>query len=428
MFQIWFNKDHSGSGSAWRIGYTNNYWFVNSDSNDWGASKWKPQKVGGREWPPDFVSQMANGDAPSVRIIPHSTSTENDFSEYVHFVAWLLLESTGRIYYILFLIMLATFSCILGYVFFRWGKKQALFNVPMGGVLVAGELIEQLQENSGHGSALQQHGGSNAPGNVAIGRSADSLESVRQHEVAVSGEQKGCVYVFDENDGPESTGDSTYIVIQVRYCRFGPPLLPTYEADGSLRWDVPDPSLRFDAYLAIAMERLTGKSWADRISPHLRGVYLAKYQAVVKQKDWRELWDVLLKPFGEQRMQYRTVHGNAKGPDIFFGVEAKPLVAQEEELANTEPSQRASTSIDATTSSLDMNSNNTPRTASSPSPEINSGDGLQLPNAAYWLDFWQNTGIPQQRTFVDFAHHVNASEFRRTKSLPDLADLANRED
>ena len=125
---------------------------------------------------------------------------------------------------------------------------------------------------------MQRRWGSAAPGARTIGGIIDSSEwgsTLKQHEVAVSGEQKGCVYIYDRNDG--TNDDDTYIVVQVRYCRVGFPLLPTYEADGSLRWEVPDPNLRLDTYLAITLERLTGKSWADRISPHLRGVYLASY-------------------------------------------------------------------------------------------------------------------------------------------------------
>ena len=109
--------------------------------------------------------------------------------------------------------------------------------------------MQGFQDDSGHGSVLQQRRGSDASGASTIGRIIDSSEwasTLKQHEVAVSGEQKGCVYIYDRNDG--TNDDDTYIVVQVRYCRVGPPLLPTYEADGSLRWEVPDPGLRFDTY------------------------------------------------------------------------------------------------------------------------------------------------------------------------------------
>jgi hypothetical protein len=229
-------------------------------------------------------------------------------------------------------------------------------------------------------------------------------------------------------------------VIQVRHCRSGPPLLPTYDADGSLSWVVSaDPYLRFDTYLAITLERLTGKSWSHRISQHLHDVKLVNYQAVVKQEDWRELWDTLMKPFGEQRMAYRHIHRVPAGPDIYFGVEAKPSFAPENQKpGKTELTESTGDQADASLERVDLTSCNEETTASSgsarsSSPEINpsgpfkdqQGDGIQLPKAADWLDFWQNTGIPQQRTFVDFAQHVNEREFRRTMSLP---DLANHED
>ena len=195
MFQIWWNSDYLGA--SWRIGYTHHHWFVNSDPHDWGETKWKPQKIGGPDWPPNFASQMAKGDVPSLRIIPSSTSTEHDFMEYIRYY-----------YYYAVMMSLVAASCIVGKNYFAKRKKHAL--------------------DSGHGSA---------PKNVAIKRSVEeSVSTLKQHEVEVSGEQNGYVYVFDGNDG--TTDDYTYIVIQVRYCRVGPPLLPIYEADGSLRWEV----------------------------------------------------------------------------------------------------------------------------------------------------------------------------------------------
>ena len=40
QFQIWW-KDNN-----WRLGYTNNHWYLNDDPDDWQTSKWVPQKCG----------------------------------------------------------------------------------------------------------------------------------------------------------------------------------------------------------------------------------------------------------------------------------------------------------------------------------------------------------------------------------------------
>ena len=62
-------------------------------------------------------------------------------------------------------------------------------------------------------------------------RETDEVTSMlKQHEVVVDGEQKGIVYCFDS---PETDDEETLIVIQVRHCKCGPPLLPTYTPDGS---------------------------------------------------------------------------------------------------------------------------------------------------------------------------------------------------
>jgi hypothetical protein len=270
---------------------------------------------------------------------------------------------------------------------------------------------------------------------------------LKQHEVVVLGEQKGIAYCFDS---PETDEEETLLVIQVRHCRCGSPLLPTYTPDGILTWVVSDdPYLHFAKYLVMTLEVLTGKSWSTRIFPNLHNVVLARYQAAVDQEDWREIWDTLLKPFGEQRTVYRRINRVSRGtaPDIFFGVEAKP--AEDSPLDSPSPDidsddrtddkrcEPHSTAISRVTA---VDSDTLSPATSAPSdrtrtsskervPErigtesggTESNDGFRLPRASEWIEFWQNTEIPQQRTFVDFAQHVNASEFlRRARSAPQL--------
>ena len=57
------------------------------------------------------------------------------------------------------------------------------------------------------------------------------------------------------------------------------------------------------------------------------------------QEDWREIWDTLLKPFGEQRVIYRRMYKVTTAPDIFFGVEAK--ATEISELPDNDRDERA---------------------------------------------------------------------------------------
>ena len=52
--------------------------------------------------------------------------------------------------------------------------------------------------------------------------------------------------------------------------------------------------------------------------------------------------------------------------------------------------------------------------------------GVLLPQAADWLDFWQNSAIPQQRTFIDFAEAVHEQQsLRRVHSSPNIISQEN---
>jgi hypothetical protein len=147
---------------------------------------------------------------------------------------------------------------------------------------------------------------------------------LKQHEVVILGEQKRIAYCFNS---PETDERETFIVIQVRHCRRGPPLLPKHNYDGSLSWVVSDDRfMDFATYLATTLEVLTNKSWSTRIFPNLRNVVLVRYQAAVNQEDWHEIFDTLLEPFGEQRMIYRKINKVKTAPDIFFGVRAIGIV------------------------------------------------------------------------------------------------------
>jgi hypothetical protein len=439
QFQIWFNQDH------WRIGYSASYWYVNSDPDDWGGTKWLPQAVGSQKFPPDFVSLKANGGAPPLTITPSTNARENDYGEYFTFFAWYVSAHPIQSSAVPALLLLCIFTARMLYI---QGKKRAISGVPKGTVIFSAEFAQQVQDELSSTQQIQdspvsESSRSTAVSAVTMGKMVDYTDThettdelvvvLKQHEVVVCNEPKGCVYVFDGNDGTDD--EDTFIVVQVRHCPKGPPLLPYHQADGTLGWMVAaDPYMPFATYLAITMERLTKEDWSGKILPHLRNVYLVRYQAVIQQRDWQKLWDTLMKPFGEQRTTYRKRHRCSVSPDIYFGVEAKPCEASEipsdavlHENDTSELPIREDLSTSSGTNHDDISytgsRSTTTATSSNERRRMEASDGIALPKATEWLEYWQATEIPQTRTFVDFADHVNVQNkqlLRRVVSSPSI--------
>jgi hypothetical protein len=228
------------------------------------------------------------------------------------------------------------------------------------------------------------------------------------------GKQGGAVYVFD------APSEERYVVVGVCRCTHGPPLLPGEASGGGLEWTPPDtPELHLATYLATCMRRFSGVDWSDRIASHLNDQPLVFYHAAVKEDHWRELWDTMMKPFAEQRTLYRRIHKTKKAPELFFGV--KPRIASRE----LDVSTAGSTSQTGHASSGDAGAS-----AATTGPSVwETEEGLRLPGAEAWLEFWRHTDIPTNRTFVDFAQSLTESVFpRRSTSSPDLSNLVVSED
>jgi hypothetical protein len=188
--------------------------------------------------------------------------------------------------------------------------------------------------------------------------------------------------------------------------------------------------MHISTYLAITLRRLSGEDWSQRIFPHLSGNYLVRYQACVREEHWRELWDLLLKPFNAQRSEYRRIHNTHRAPDIFFGVKAKtcqpeampiPDVGKSEKDMSTDASEGKRE--DDTTIASDGKPDD-----SSDSKRDDSSDGIPLPGAPEWLEFWNHTEIPTQRTFIEFASNLSQTLPRRSTSEPDLSRLVDGKD
>jgi hypothetical protein len=187
------------------------------------------------------------------------------------------------------------------------------------------------------------------------------------------------------------------------------------------------------------MRLLHGQDWSARIWQHLDDENLVRYQAAVREEDWRTLWDTLLKPFAAMRLVYRGTYKCRKAPDVFFGVNARFVQrtdrtsdgSTEPDHGNDrtsdesiEPSHRhdliSDESIEPSHGNDRSSDQSTERSPSGPS------DGVPLPNATEWLDWWSEQDIPQQRTFVEFASDLGSLPLLpRSNSLPDLRDTAN---
>jgi hypothetical protein len=149
---------------------------------------------------------------------------------------------------------------------------------------------------------------------------------------------------------------------------------------------------------------LKQEDWSGRIMQVLNGKNLPRYQAAVKEGYWGSLWENMLKPFTSQRNAYRGYYKCKKAPDLWFGVNGR-FVDVEEGTA---------------TDGLSHNSQGeVPIEKAVASTELN--EGVPLPAAAEWLEFWSQHTFPQQRTFIEFASNLGEITLPpRSSSLSDL--------
>jgi hypothetical protein len=288
---------------------------------------------------------------------------------------------------ILFLIAI---SVLLGYMF--RGRKK----LPHGIVLSAEELIA-------HADDLRVLG-------VGHDTLASKYSGPRKAEAVTFNDRKSTVYVFDGD-----TESETYVVIEMRGCIKGPPLLPPRHSDGSTLWRQPDDlHIPLASYIIELMMLLRQEDWSGRVVQELDGKRLARYQAAVQERFWRILWDALLKPFTAQRTAYRGYNKCRKAPDLLFGTNARCVDEDtvesyiEDSMENghgTEPAQERSAA------NVEMN------------------EGVVLPAAAEWLEFWSQQHFPQRWTFIEFASNLGEVSLPpRSRSSPDLSLAASEDD
>jgi hypothetical protein len=303
-------------------------------------------------------------------------------------------------------------SLLLGY-WFRGREK-----LPSGIVLSPAELVAHVDELR------------------VIGRVVDSLQhdppaskcsGPRQVDAVIFNDQKSRIHVFDGD-----TADEIYVIIEVRGCTKGPLLLPPQSSDGSMLWRPPEHiHIPLSIYLVQCLLLLEQEDWSGRVVQELKGKQLVRYQAAVQERYWRRLWDILLKPFAAQRTAYRGYHKAKKAPDLFFGVNARfaDVVTEgttiEGSTTNGHDDVTEGTTIEGSTT----NGHDTELGQSSSAEDAEMNEGVPLPAAAEWLEFWSQQDFPQRWTFIEFASNLGEVNLpRRSRSFPDLSRPAASED
>jgi hypothetical protein len=274
---------------------------------------------------------------------------------------------------------------LLGFVFRGRGK------LPSGIVLSPEELVA-------HADELRVLG---VVDTLPPYTTASKCSGPGQVDAVIFNDQKSRIYVFDGD-----TQDEIYVVIEIRSLTSGPPLLPpqsSESSDGSMLWRPPEDIYSpLSSYLIDLMFRLGQGDWSGRIMQELKGNKLVRYQALVQESFWRKLWDTLLKPFAAQRTAYRGYYKCRRAPDLLFGVNARFV----DEMEGT-------TAEDSTENGHDTEMH----------------EGVPLPAAAEWLEFWSQQDFPQRWTFIEFASNLSEVNLPpRSRSFPDLSRPAASED
>lgn len=119
----------------------------------------------------------------------------------------------------------------------------------------------------------------------------------------------------------EFDASRTYVIIQICKLDRGLPLLPSVEPSGATVWCAPtNPNIHLADYLTSFLSFVTKDHWDGRVYRSIDGFELTRYQAAVNGTDWELVWDALLKPFVEQRRNYRRLYRCKNAPDLLFGV------------------------------------------------------------------------------------------------------------
>jgi len=124
---------------------------------------------------------------------------------------------------------------------------------------------------------------------------------------------------------PQIVHDKIYVILSLRKCSRGGPLLPVTSPGDSHRlsgWEAPSTTGSDGAALKMPLADYL-REFIARIGAPTIGIYdnvdgwtLAPYQAAVTRDEWERAWPVLEPLFREQRAAYRRLNGGSCAPDI----------------------------------------------------------------------------------------------------------------
>lgn len=139
-------------------------------------------------------------------------------------------------------------------------------------------------------------------------------------------------YVGSEAFKQAIQGPGSYIIVGMRRCVKGPPLLPRQgqEISDATEWEEAESGgvrLGLPEYLQIFLQRIGVKD--VNIYDRLHGRQVVRYQAVVQRQAWEAAWLLLENPFRAQRAAYRRLHGGTNAPALTFDMEPKFLALNE---------------------------------------------------------------------------------------------------
>lgn len=152
--------------------------------------------------------------------------------------------------------------------------------------------------------------------------------------------QLGCImeYTGSEAFSQVLKAAGSYMVVGIRRCVKGPPLLPRQESINinevsvAIDWEAAEiGGVRLG--LPEYFRRFLGKLGVHDIEVYdrLHGRQIVRYQAVVERQSWERCWAVLETPFRIQRAAYRRAHGGSNAPDITIDVEPKFIPVNDSE-------------------------------------------------------------------------------------------------
>merc|ERR1711957_427973 len=121
---------------------------------------------------------------------------------------------------------------------------------------------------------------------------------------------------------PDIVADGSYVVISLKKCMRGRPLL-TLSAQpqrGPADWER-DRCLPLASYLSDFLSTLGAPEVA--VFDSLDGWRLAPYQAAMRRNDWAMSWKLLEEPFKEMRSAYRHLYGGTAAPDLSLNTKPK---------------------------------------------------------------------------------------------------------